>query len=127
MARLPTSLLATAAALAATPALAQERAVDVNVPAARLDQAIQILSSQSGVSIGFRDPQRNRPPPVIARDARGARQTGAPRDPSATGRQLHPIEFRARIHLAGDAHQPALALMRAAGETVAPLVIGQIL
>ncbi len=57
MARLPTSLLATAAALAATPALAQERAVDVNVPAARLDQAIQILSSQSGVSIGFRDPR----------------------------------------------------------------------
>ena len=49
MARLPTSLLATAAALAATPALAQERAVDVNVPAARLDQANR---AETNVRIG---------------------------------------------------------------------------
>jgi outer membrane receptor protein involved in Fe transport len=47
--------LATAAALAATPALARERAAAIDVPAARLDQAVQILGRQSGVSIGFRD------------------------------------------------------------------------
>jgi len=57
MARLPTSLLAAAAAVVATPALAQERAAEISVPAVRLDQAIQILSRQSGVSIGFRDPR----------------------------------------------------------------------
>jgi iron complex outermembrane receptor protein len=55
MARLPSSLLAVAAVVSAAPAFAQERSVEVDVPASRLDQAIQTLSRQSGVSIGFRD------------------------------------------------------------------------
>lgn len=57
MARLSTSLLAATAVTVAAPALAQERAAEISVPAVRLDQAIQILSRQSGVSIGFRDPR----------------------------------------------------------------------
>jgi outer membrane receptor protein involved in Fe transport len=55
MARVP-SLLATAAVLAATPALARERAAPVDVPAVRLDEAVRVLGSQTGASIGFRDP-----------------------------------------------------------------------
>lgn len=54
------SLLASAAILAGTPALAQERAGDVSVPASRLDEAIRTLSSQTGASIGFRDPRLSR-------------------------------------------------------------------
>ncbi len=55
MARPLTSLLTAAVVLVATPAFAQERAANVNVPAMRLDKAIQVLSQQSEVSIGFRD------------------------------------------------------------------------
>ena len=55
MPRLLPSLLAAAVATAASPALARERASPIDVPAVRLDQAVQILGRQSGVSIGFRD------------------------------------------------------------------------
>jgi outer membrane receptor protein involved in Fe transport len=41
---------------AAAPALAQQRSVVFDVSASRLDQAIRVLSSQSGASIGFHDP-----------------------------------------------------------------------
>lgn len=41
---------------AASPALAQQRRAVFDVSAPRLDQAIRVLSSQSGASIGFRDP-----------------------------------------------------------------------
>jgi outer membrane receptor protein involved in Fe transport len=44
-----------AALLIGAPALAQERAAQVDIPASRLDEAIRLLSRQSGVSIGFRD------------------------------------------------------------------------
>ncbi len=55
MVRQLTSLLTATTMLIASPAFAQERAAHVNVPAMRLDQAIQVLGRQSGVSIGFRD------------------------------------------------------------------------
>lgn len=47
--------LIAAVLLIGAPAHAQERAADVNVPAARLDQSIRLLSVQSGTSIGFHD------------------------------------------------------------------------
>ena len=47
--------LIAAVLLIGAPAHAQERAVDVNVPADRLDRSIRLLSRQSGTSIGFRD------------------------------------------------------------------------
>ena len=52
----PASLLTIAAILAPVPALAQERVASVDVPATRLDRAINILGLQSGASIGLRDP-----------------------------------------------------------------------
>ena len=55
MPRFP-SLLATAAAFIAAPALAKERTAPVDVPAMQLDQAVRVLGSQTGTSIGFRDP-----------------------------------------------------------------------
>ncbi|MCB2060997.1 MAG: TonB-dependent receptor [Novosphingobium sp.] len=54
MTRFPSALFA-ASVLISTPALAKERVAEIDVPAVRLDQAIRILSRQSGVSIGFRD------------------------------------------------------------------------
>ncbi|MES2453317.1 MAG: TonB-dependent receptor [Pseudomonadota bacterium] len=47
--------LIAAALLIGAPAHAQERGADVDIPAARLDHAIRLLSRQSGTSIGFRD------------------------------------------------------------------------
>ena len=44
-----------AALVAASPALAEERAVRVDVAASRLDDAVRVLARQSGASIGFRD------------------------------------------------------------------------
>jgi len=44
-----------AALLIGAPALAQERAAQIDIPASRLDEAIRLLSRQSGTSIGFRD------------------------------------------------------------------------
>ncbi len=49
------TLLATAAIMAGTPALAQQRGGSVDVPASRLEDAIRMLSNQTGASIGFRD------------------------------------------------------------------------
>jgi len=50
--------LASVAILAiATPALAQEQALAVDVRATRLDEAVRALGNQSGISIGFRDPR----------------------------------------------------------------------
>ncbi|CAN5786559.1 hypothetical protein BH11PSE6_BH11PSE6_02650 [soil metagenome] len=47
--------LVAAVLLIGAPAYAQEAAADVDVPAARLDRSIRLLSRQSGASIGFRD------------------------------------------------------------------------
>ena len=47
--------LIAAALLIGAPAHAQEQAADVDVPAARLDRSIRLLSRQIGASIGFRD------------------------------------------------------------------------
>lgn len=44
-----------AALLIGAPALALEKAADINVPAGGLGKAIQLLGRQSGASIGFRD------------------------------------------------------------------------
>ncbi len=51
------SLWAAAAVVISAPAVAREERAAVDVPAARLDQAIGILGRQSNASIGFRDPQ----------------------------------------------------------------------
>lgn len=50
------SLIPLALLLVAVPARAQDRAAEVAVPAAQLDDAIRLLSRQTGASIGFRDP-----------------------------------------------------------------------
>jgi len=50
------SLLFAAALLIAPPALAQESAARIDIPAAALGDAIRLLGQQSGASIGFRDP-----------------------------------------------------------------------
>ena len=47
------SLLATAAATIATPALAGERAAPIDVPATRLEQAIEILDWLKGLGAGL--------------------------------------------------------------------------
>ena len=47
--------LIAAALLIGAPVRAQEQAADIDLPAARLDQSIRLLSRQSGTSIGFRD------------------------------------------------------------------------
>lgn len=47
--------LIAAVLLIGAPAHAQEQAADIDIPAARLDQSIRLLSRQSGTSIGFRD------------------------------------------------------------------------
>ncbi|HVJ03380.1 MAG TPA: TonB-dependent receptor plug domain-containing protein, partial [Sphingomonas sp.] len=41
--------------MVASPAVAQERAAEVDVREARLDQAVRLLSRQTGTSIGFRE------------------------------------------------------------------------
>lgn len=62
------SPLAVLSIIIASPALAQERPAEVNVPASRLDTAIRLLSRQTGTSIGFRD---SRLAGVRARAVRG--------------------------------------------------------
>ncbi|TPG54226.1 TonB-dependent receptor domain-containing protein [Sphingomonas glacialis] len=57
-----------AAACIATPALAQDRATSVDVPAAPLAQAVHTLSLQTGTSIGFHD---SRLAAIVVRRARG--------------------------------------------------------
>lgn len=51
----PASPFALACLIVASPALAQERAADVDVNEPRLDTAIRLLSRQTGASIGFRE------------------------------------------------------------------------
>lgn len=53
----PASLLPVAIALVAlsAPAFARERAVNINISATRLDEAVRVLGAQSGSSIGFRE------------------------------------------------------------------------
>lgn len=50
-------LLPLTAVVLASPAIAREERIPVDVPAARLDQAVRQLGRQSGSSIGFRDPE----------------------------------------------------------------------
>ncbi|HWW66297.1 MAG TPA: TonB-dependent receptor [Sphingomonadaceae bacterium] len=50
-------LLPVAALLVAAPAFANGQAAAIDVPAGKLGAAIQLLSRQSGASIGFRDPR----------------------------------------------------------------------
>jgi iron complex outermembrane receptor protein len=52
----PRAALALIPLVMASPALAQERMADLDLPASRLDAAINPLSRASGASIGFRDP-----------------------------------------------------------------------
>ena len=49
------SPLAALPLIIASPAVAQERPAEVNLPTSRLDSAIRTLSLQTGTSIGFRD------------------------------------------------------------------------
>ncbi|PEQ13697.1 hypothetical protein B2G71_05085 [Novosphingobium sp. PC22D] len=49
------SLIGLAAVTLASPALAREERLPIDVPASRLDQAVRALGRQSGASIGFRD------------------------------------------------------------------------
>lgn len=53
----PASPLALVSLMVASPALAQERAAEVDINASRLDAAIKLLSRQTGASIGFREPK----------------------------------------------------------------------
>lgn len=53
----PASPLALVSLMVASPALAQERAAEVDINASRLDTAIKLLSRQTGASIGFREPK----------------------------------------------------------------------
>lgn len=53
----PASPLALVSLMVASPALAQERAAEVDIGASRLDAAIKLLSRQTGASIGFREPK----------------------------------------------------------------------
>lgn len=66
-------LVALAALTIAAPALAEERALRVDVPASRLDEAARILARQSGASIGFRD---GRLGPVRVQAVRGVMTAG---------------------------------------------------
>jgi outer membrane receptor protein involved in Fe transport len=49
-------IFAAAAITIASPAYAQERKVELNLPAGTLDQAVVTLSRQAGVSVGLQDP-----------------------------------------------------------------------
>ncbi|AQR75362.1 TonB-dependent receptor [Sphingomonas sp. LM7] len=51
----PASPLILASILVTSPAIAQERAAEINLGASRLDTAIKQLSRQTGASIGFRE------------------------------------------------------------------------
>lgn len=53
----PASPLALIYLTIASPALAQERAAEIDIGASRLETAIKLLSRQTGASIGFREPR----------------------------------------------------------------------
>ncbi|MCX8474513.1 MAG: TonB-dependent receptor [Sphingomonas sp.] len=74
--------------MVASPALAQERAAEVDIGASRLDAAIKLLSRQTGASIGFREPKLAH---VRVRAVRG-RFTAS----QALERMLVGMELRAR-------------------------------
>lgn len=91
----PASLFPIAAILAATPASAQEREAPVNIPATRLERAVNILGLQSGASIGVRDPSIRK---IRVRAVKGSMTAGAAlilmlRDTGARARRIAPSTF----------------------------------
>ncbi|MDT8757239.1 TonB-dependent receptor [Sphingomonas psychrotolerans] len=92
--------------MVASPALAQERAAEVDIGASRLDVAIKLLSRQTGSSIGFRDSGLST---ARTRPVRGRFTASQALERMLLGSQIHARRVAPATYLLEQVAEPAVA------------------